>query len=60
MSSESRRLLEADQDLEDLEEDARQDALARAADPVLTRDAWNHVKQAQRETLDDDDEEDPS
>lgn len=60
MSSETRRQLEAEQDLEDLEEDARQDALTRAADPGLTREAWIHVRQGQRETLDDDDEEDPS
>jgi hypothetical protein len=58
MSSETRRQLEADQDLEDLEEDARQDALARAADPGPTRDAWIHVRQGQRGTLAEEDEED--
>ena len=58
MSSETRRQLEAEQDLEDLEEDARQAALAQAADPGPTRDAWNHVKQDVRVMLADDDEGD--
>ena len=57
MSSATRRELEAEQDLEDLEEDARQAALARAADPGPTRDAWNHVKRDVRTILAEDDEE---
>ena len=57
MSSETRRELEAEQDLEDLEEDARAVALARAADPGLPRDAWNHVKRDVRTILAEDDEE---
>ena len=59
MSTETRLQLEAEQDLEDLEEDERQVALARAADPGPTRDAWIHVRQGQRTILaEDDDEED--
>jgi hypothetical protein len=58
VSTETRRQLEADQDLEDLEEDARQAALARAADPGPTRDAWNHVKQGVATILAEDDEGD--
>ncbi len=57
MSSETRRQLEDEQDTEDLEEDARQAALARAADPGPTRDAWNLIKRDVRTILAEDDEE---
>jgi hypothetical protein len=58
VSSETRRQLEAEYDLENLEEDARQVAVDRAADPGPTRDAWNHVKRDVRTILAEDDEED--